>query len=334
MKIDKIKYLKPSLENWELEKKKIKLDDVIFQKTIAKKPEGVKEYLIVASSGDLDRDNDKIKSDGFDIKNLKKNPTFLFNHSWWGTTLPIGAILEVGAYKEKYLLMKVYFDPDDEFAQKVKRKYDKKIMNQFSIGFSADDYIYNEEHQGYDIKSFELLEVSAVVLPANPNTGIIETSKSFKGAMDEDLFKSYQDRIAKDITEKKEDIQEEAIEIDKVKEIETEESPLRIISNKDLNSMVDNFNKILSDKFEILNKKFTEIIDTENKINKSLKKILSIESDIQTRLSIVEDDITSLNSKNMIFHTNKPKTIKIIDEPKIDKKLQSEFNNIFDKEKN
>lgn len=127
--------------------------------------EGVLEAS-VASTEVVDRMGEVIKQDGWELKNFNKNPVLLWAHNA-GLTAdipPIGKVLKVwmDGLRKKRLMFKVQFDMADPFAAEIARKFKEGYLNAFSVGFQPlerEDNVYTKS---------ELLEISAVPVPANP----------------------------------------------------------------------------------------------------------------------------------------------------------------------
>jgi len=147
-----------------------------YVEKVADDEEGVLEVAI-ASSGSTDRHGDIIDQEGWNLKNFKKNPVLLWGHNSYETRPPIGKIMKIwtdGEGKRKKLLFKPKFDLKDEFAALIYHKYKEGYLNSFSVGFMPLD----QEDNKYTKQ--ELLEVSAVPVPANADANVrrdLEDSK-------------------------------------------------------------------------------------------------------------------------------------------------------------
>lgn len=131
--------------------------------------DGVLEAAI-ASDGYQDRDGDAIAQDGWDLKSFKKNPQLLWGHNIREYKAPIGKIKKIwfeGKGKRTKLMFRPQFDLADPFAAEIFRKYKENFLNAFSVGFIPLDGERNEDG-GFDFSKAELLEISAVAVPANP----------------------------------------------------------------------------------------------------------------------------------------------------------------------
>lgn len=129
--------------------------------------EDQKIFTFYATVEKRDRDNDLIFVDGIDTTNYDINPVFLDGHDM--SKLPIGKVIAhriVEIEGVKALEIDVIFAPTED-AQKIMKLYEDGFLNMVSIRFIPKDFKYNESLQGYDIFTSELLEVSAVTIPAN-----------------------------------------------------------------------------------------------------------------------------------------------------------------------
>lgn len=119
----------------------------------------------IASTSDVARDNMIVDAKGWELENFKRNPVFQWAHNY--SEPPIGKVTNIEIDGDN-LMADVVFDQDDEFAQKIERKYRAGLLNAVSVGF---DIITMEPPKGdAPMRSTkqELLELSAVPVPADP----------------------------------------------------------------------------------------------------------------------------------------------------------------------
>jgi HK97 family phage prohead protease len=140
-----------------------------------------KSFIAIASTEDEDRDKDIIRQNGWDLKNFKKNPMVPWSHNYWG--IPIAKSLRTWVDKTtKKLMFKPKFDADDDDSIKVFNKYKNGFLKSFSVGFRGLEYeVRDGEDPWWGGKEFtkqELLEISAVTVPANPNAVILQNDVS------------------------------------------------------------------------------------------------------------------------------------------------------------
>lgn len=132
----------------------------------------------VGSDESVDRDGDTISIDGWDVAAYNKNPVVLYGHDYYG--LPIGRAVVSIDKRARQLLFDITFptvaelstDPamPSEHALKVDAIYNMAkagILNTVSVGFRGLEY--DRTDTGLAYKKQELMEVSIVPVPANPN---------------------------------------------------------------------------------------------------------------------------------------------------------------------
>jgi hypothetical protein len=147
----------------------------------------VREFI--ASTGAVDRDGDTIDPAGWELQNFNKAGVFLWAHS--RELPPIGDPFATFA-EGNALKTRVRFAPPDMphpldsprggegFAHSIMRMYDERLLKAVSVGFLPIEWTFNEERGGFmpmDFKRQELIEVSAVPVPSNPEALAIARSK-------------------------------------------------------------------------------------------------------------------------------------------------------------
>jgi len=122
----------------------------------------------------LDRDRDVILPEGGDVSNYVKNPILLYNHGGSGIGRLENIALEEGGWYADIML-----DPDsvDYNKKNLLARVELGTLNMVSIRYISRDREENE-FGGYTFKKWELIEVSLVDIPANPNA---EKVKSLNG---------------------------------------------------------------------------------------------------------------------------------------------------------
>ena len=140
---------------------------------ILKRQDGT--YQIWASTKDEDRDGEIILPSAF--KNLeaylKTNPVILFGHQHYQP--PVGKAV-AGRIKDKGLVLDIVF-AETEFGKEIKYLYDEGFMNSFSVGFIPKAWDVDGENRRV-FTDVELLEVSAVPVPANAAATMMRSAKS------------------------------------------------------------------------------------------------------------------------------------------------------------
>lgn len=134
----------------------------------------------------VDRDGDILRASGVDFTNYMKNPVFLSFHN--SREFPLGKVTKFWV-EGNSVKADVYFPTieelstnPDQASEKAKlvdftyNCYKTGMLNAVSVGFIPLEWI--ETENGFDILKWELLEFSAVAVPANQDA-IAEAVKSF-----------------------------------------------------------------------------------------------------------------------------------------------------------
>ena len=134
----------------------------------------------------VDRDGDIIRATGVDFTNFMKNPVFLSFHNTH--EFPLGKVTRFWV-EGNSVKADVYFPTVEELSTNPEQASEKAklvdfayccyktgMLNAVSVGFIPLEW--TETKEGYDITKWELLEFSAVAVPANQDA-IAEAVKSF-----------------------------------------------------------------------------------------------------------------------------------------------------------
>jgi len=133
----------------------------------------------IGSDESLDRDGDTISIDGWDVSAYMKNPVVIYGHDY--SSLPIARTVSVTPDKRtRQLLFDIKFPTIEELssnpatpsehALRVDAIYNMAkagILNTVSVGFRGIEYDATATGRAY--KRQELMEISLVPIPANPN---------------------------------------------------------------------------------------------------------------------------------------------------------------------
>jgi HK97 family phage prohead protease len=115
-------------------------------------------FEVIITTENLDRYQEVIKLDGWDLAHYRNNPVVLWGHDHH--TLPVGVATTVEIADGK-MVAKGKFAPH-AFAQTIRQLYDMGVLRATSVGF------IEKEREGNLITKAELLEFSFVSVPANP----------------------------------------------------------------------------------------------------------------------------------------------------------------------
>ena len=162
------------------------MESVKKQFTVETKAVGNRSFLITASTETPDRTGDIIKADGWDFANYMKNPVILWAHKY--DQPPVAKATRVFVANNK-LQMEIEFPSagTDTFADMVFNFLSDGFLNAFSVGFMPIEYEPNK-NGGNDYVKQELLEVSVVPVPANPEAlrnSISRVAYAYKSLIEE-----------------------------------------------------------------------------------------------------------------------------------------------------
>ena len=127
---------------------------------------------VILNTESVNRYGYRILSAGIDLRAFKKNPVLLIQHDQWSAErLPIGKVLNLRLDGTK-LLGDLEFDEKDEFAMKVKSKFEGGYLSAVSMGHkpfetSEDPSMLLKGQRRNTVIKTELLELSVVKVPGN-----------------------------------------------------------------------------------------------------------------------------------------------------------------------
>ena len=147
------------------------------------------------SDESVDRDNDTVSVEGWNLKNYKQNPVVLWAHDY--SELPLGKSLSVRRSGDA-LVSVAEFAPRDlsEKADTVFRMLKAGYLRATSVGFIPTEYKESDDPErkawyGYDFLKQDLLEYSVVPVPSNPNALI----DAHKNGINTASLKSWAERV-------------------------------------------------------------------------------------------------------------------------------------------
>lgn len=146
-------------------------------KVLALEGEAGKRSLDFAiSTQSINRYGDTVANDGWRLDNFRKNPVVLWAHD--NSMLPIGKASDIRV-DGSALKSRITFTTagDIRFNDNVFNMLRDGFLSAVSVGFVPIKFSYSKDKNrpfGIDILEQELLEISVVTVPANPNTLVEE----------------------------------------------------------------------------------------------------------------------------------------------------------------
>jgi|GEM_PF-4288203 len=223
---------------------------------------GDDEIEIVGSTEHPDRDGEVLRLDGWDLKQFKKNPVVLPSHMYWEPAIGKAKV----RIEDNKLIFKILFPPSgvNPVADVYKGLYKGGFMNASSVGFLPLDYKWGEgpKDPKRTFLKQELLEISLVSIPANPNALVTEKGIAeaiSKGAINNNDIK-VMERLIKDCFEKNKENKfffiPDVKEVDANEELEQETNRIKQIAK-------EAFAEYLKDHEEDLVKRVVEIVEKD-----------------------------------------------------------------------
>lgn len=173
-----------------------------------------KGLLAVASSSVVDRHGEVVSVSGWDLKNFKKNPVLLWSHDHTIPAIGVAKTIKVeGTGKTAKLMFSPEFHDITPEAKAIKTMFDQGILNSFSVGFKPIDM------DGNTYTKQELLEISAVNVPANPDARMMAYKSLQDAGFEKSVIKNVVgEELINDVEPEEVDILELKAELAEVKE--------------------------------------------------------------------------------------------------------------------
>lgn len=148
-------------------------------------------FTAIASTPIVDRGGDTIDQSGWELGNFVKNPVIPWAHDYYQP--PVARATEIGINNKGYLQFTYQAPPEGvyPFADTIWNLYRNQFMFAFSVGFKPLEQS-GDWQSGYNFSKSELLEISAVVVPANPQA---LTLAHKMGIIDVPHLKTMKDKI-------------------------------------------------------------------------------------------------------------------------------------------
>lgn len=142
------------------------------------------EFTAIASTASEDRHGEIVEVEGWDLKAYKANPVIMFGHKH--DEPPIGKATRVWIDKtgaKPILKFKAVISDATQRAREIKQLMEEGIMKTFSVSFRALDA------EGNRFTKQELLEISAVNVPANADAQLLAFKSLHEAEFSEEEMK-------------------------------------------------------------------------------------------------------------------------------------------------
>lgn len=162
-----------------------------------------KDQIIAIASSDIeDRQGERVDVAGWELENFKSAPRLLWGHDH--QKLPVGKVTSIWVEKsaKPKLMFKAQFQTVTDFGKSVKKLFEEGFLNTFSVGFKPIDAEHDEDvKSGIKFVKQELLEISVVNVPANPEALTLAYKSLEKDGLVKEAPKVFGDNTASLIAE-------------------------------------------------------------------------------------------------------------------------------------
>lgn len=148
--------------------------------------------MFVASTETVDRYGDIVRADGWELANFKRNPVALFGHDY---SAPIGLVPRLWIESKRLMAeIKLAAQGTSALVDSVRALVAQKILRAVSVSFlpmEEPTLIRDEKNErviGYEFTKQDLLEISLVAVPANPEAIAVARSLGISDDMQRALF--------------------------------------------------------------------------------------------------------------------------------------------------
>lgn len=238
----------------------------------------------IGSDESPDRHGDIVVAEGWDLKNYKNNPVFLWGHDY--DELPIGKAIDVYVDKKtKSLIFDIEFAVEEyPFAATVYKLYKGGYLNAVSVGFMVKDF--SIEDDVWYLEECELLELSAVTVPANPNALMAGINK---GLFSTDEMKELETLISKEHrqTKKANESQESKSTLNKEEE-DMQNAKMVVELELDTSKAEAKIKELMSMMKDL------EVEETEEVVEETVEEVESVEEEIVEEVKeevVVEEEV-------------------------------------------
>lgn len=175
--------------------------------------------VAVATDTSVDRDGEIVDPAGLDTANFEKNPVLLYAHDYRSD--PIGKVTSIKRDGNRILFVPQFAVNISARAKQYFEMYKEGFLNAFSIGFIPREWKDQDNGSGKINRVFtktELLEISAVPVPANPNALVL--ARGYKGMTFDQEILSDMEKSLKTVTGEEAPKPEEKPEGEQAAEVE------------------------------------------------------------------------------------------------------------------
>ncbi|MDQ0672945.1 HK97 family phage prohead protease [Pseudarthrobacter siccitolerans] len=248
----------------ELEGKKPETIRTVIPFQIKSLNEDDRTIEFIGSTKAKDSYGDVIEQAGWELKRFLGNPVVPWGHNY--SMPPVAKALEVGI-KDGNLTFKAQFATKDEYewADTIFKLYKGGYLRAFSVGFIPLEYD-GDWMTGYTFTKCELLEVSCVTVPANPEALVLGFKDGTFSENERKAMMSQAHKLIKALTESDENSDNEDMELkEAVTELTTQVKTLTEL----LTAKAEEPAEIVNDQTEADAAEATEVTEDKSELEAS-----------------------------------------------------------------
>jgi len=164
------------------------------------KAQGDKPIIVegLANRAVIDRGNELIPGNAWDLDNFKKNPVLLFQHGrdMRIGSMPIGKVTGIKTNEDGLTIRGEIMESENEDFKFLAKLIKSGILKTFSVGFNPIEMDTREDDGVTVISKAELLEVSVVNIPMNQDSTFTIAAKDYRSNKGKEKIKDYISTIA------------------------------------------------------------------------------------------------------------------------------------------
>jgi len=226
----------------------------LFKSKAASIDESKYQATFLISDESVDRQGEIVKQAGWDFTNFKQNPVILFGHDSYD--LPIGKAVDIYTEGDKTFAVIEFAAEIYDKAKVVWEMVKAGVLRTVSVGF------INQEYDNNELTKNELLEISIVPVPANPNAIVLAAKDGLISKKDAQFM---------------------------VKQYEKELEGLRTLAQDDKLENMEQLQQFITDALQPINDKLASLDTTLNGEGDEKPGLIAAVEDIKTQVENLQD---------------------------------------------
>jgi HK97 family phage prohead protease len=246
-----------------------------------------------ANMATMDRDEEIIPAQAWDLKSFNKAGVILFNHD---QNKPIGKPVKIEVKNDGLYIKARISSSDDPEIAKIRDLIEDGVLNCFSVGFRAKDH--NRLSGGaLEITKAELFEVSVVSVPANADSVFKLSTKYLQDVTCNPIVEEYLEmKHANKVLAFREELKKKKISIKKAEQklVEVTKMPEEMVQSLMAGDLdfSDEMTNVVKQVFGIELKEMKEDLEDENELSEPAQDPLEeVEDELKAEVSFSDEEV-------------------------------------------